>query len=187
MFTLWRKVLNWIETGDLILPVVAVSAAHYAVVLAGKDLWFIAFVIGVLVDLGHYRIIKAAIRYGGWFYVAALVMTALAFGFHLAFYGGGDWRDLMAAAAMPICIMFLAGLSVKERWATRTKDKSGSVPPVQSGTNGVPTAKRGTYEQFKMAQMARNGDGPMSVDEVVAQFGVPKRTAYNWMAKYKHN
>lgn len=187
MNTLWRKALNWIETGDLILPVVAVSAAHYAAVLNGKDLWFIAFIVGVLVDLGHYRIIKAAIRYGGWFYGAALVMTALAFGFHLAFYGGGDWRDLMAAAAMPICIMFLAGLSVKERWAMRTKDKPDAVPTLPSGTNGTPMAKRGTYEQFKTAQMARNGDGPMSVAEVMAQFNVPQRTAYNWMAKYKQN
>jgi len=33
-------------------------------------------------------------------------------------------------------------------------------------------------------QLARDGNGPMSAGEVVAQFNVPKRTAYNWLAKY---
>lgn len=63
--------------------------------------------------------------------------------------------------------------------------------PVPGGTDGnadgVPNGTRGTYEQFKTAQMARNGDGPMSADEVMATFGVPKRTAYNWLEKYQQN
>lgn len=54
--------------------------------------------------------------------------------------------------------------------------------------NGVPLAHppaRGTYEAFRTAQMARNGDGPMKASEVIAKFGVPARTAYNWLRKYE--
>jgi len=48
----------------------------------------------------------------------------------------------------------------------------------------MPMAKRGTYTEFISVQVARDGNGPMSAGEVVAQFGVPKRTAYNWISKY---
>jgi hypothetical protein len=42
---------------------------------------------------------------------------------------------------------------------------------------------RGTYREFLAMQLAQNGNGPMSASEVMAQFVVPKRTAYHWLAK----
>ena len=63
----WRAVQHWVEQGDLILPIIIISVAHYAAVLERKDFWFIAFAIGVLVDLAGYRLVKAAIKYSGWF------------------------------------------------------------------------------------------------------------------------
>lgn len=49
----------------------------------------------------------------------------------------------------------------------------------------VPITKRGTFEDFLIASAARNGKGPMKAGEVMAAFNVPKRTAYNWIAKQK--
>ena len=39
------------------------------------------------------------------------------------------------------------------------------------------TKPRGTYAQFKMAQLALNGAGPMQAAQICDTFGVPKRTA----------
>lgn len=118
----WKRVHNWIEAGDLILPLIIISIAHYAAVLERKDLWFVAFAIGVLIDLASYRLVKAAIRYGGWFWLEAIVMSAFAFAFHLEFYVSGiEWFYPMAAAAIPTCLVFLASLSVKERWEAKSR------------------------------------------------------------------
>lgn len=180
---IWNLALQYIESGDLILPVVLVSAAHYGVALTGKDFWIIAFVIGVLVDLGHYRTVKAAIKYSreridARWWIAALVMTGLAFGFHFAFYNDkGDWRELLFSIAIPLVIVILAALSVKENWAGKAA-KGIAIPATspQVATNGtdaaVPLARKLTFGNT----MA------MSVSEMV-DAGVPQRTAYRWSAK----
>lgn len=51
--------------------------------------------------------------------------------------------------------------------------------------DGEPMARQYEYADFKAANLARNGEGPMSVDDVVTKFGTPKRTAYRWVAKYE--
>lgn len=43
----------------------------------------------------------------------------------------------------------------------------------------------GTYEEFHLAQLARNGQGPMGYRDVMKTFHVPRTTAYNWLRKYK--
>ncbi len=196
---LLKSALNWIETGDLILPVVVVSAAHYAIVLSAHDFWFIAFVIGVLVDLGHYRIVKAAIRFGKWFWFAALIMTMLAFGFHLAFYGdNGDWREWMYSAAIPIVIVFLAALSVRERWAAKATsgDKHDNrrdndappaqtvAPPAQTVAPSDETLSRAErLDAIRRVNVTRNGDGPMTAEQIVAAYGVSLRQAQRDVAQ----
>lgn len=56
---------------------------------------------------------------------------------------------------------------------------------IASGTPLAQPPARGTYAAFKTAQMARNGKGPMSAGEIVTEFNVPKRTAYNWLTKFE--
>ena len=122
MFGLWKKAHAWIETGDYILPMILVSVAHYIGVLAGRDLMPVAAAIGLLVDLGHYRLVKAALKFGAWFWLAALGMTVIAFGYHFAFYSvaGADLLEAaLLAVPIPFLIITLAGLSVKERWARK--------------------------------------------------------------------
>lgn len=49
----------------------------------------------------------------------------------------------------------------------------------------VPVVTRGTYATFQVVQAERNGAGLLTASEIVSQFGVPKRTAYHWLAKYQ--
>lgn len=65
---------------------------------------------------------------------------------------------------------------------------AGVVPVAQENMPvALPVMARGTYQDFVSMQVARNGDGPMSVNEVMAQFAVPKRTAYHWLAKARND
>lgn len=61
----WLWLTDWFEHGDLVPLLVIVSAVHYAAVLRGKDDAAVAISIGMLVDLGHFRTIRAAFRYPG--------------------------------------------------------------------------------------------------------------------------
>lgn len=59
---------------------------------------------------------------------------------------------------------------------------ASGTPVAQSGT----PIERGTYGAFVAALAQRNGAGPLGVDEVMEQFGIPKRTAYRWIEKAKN-
>jgi len=189
-----NKVRQWVEGGDLILPLIVISVAHYAAVLEKKDFWFVAFAIGVLIDLASYRLVKAAIEHGGWFWVEALVMSLFAFAFHLEFYVGGvEWFYPMAAAAIPTCLIFLAHLSVVEHWERKIKKQLPVMPSVPVANDviaggkqiAMPKASRWQYAHF----VARHKAQPLNARQIVEQGGVPLRTAYNWLAKaeQEHN
>ena len=111
---------------------VLVSSVHYAVVLHGYDLWPVAVSIGLLVDIGHYRSVIVAVRYGGgrfWEVVArwvvALVMTGVSLSYHWRFYHG-DW-----ALAIPIPLL-IGALAWFERVQRRPRQTVPQVaaPPV---------------------------------------------------------
>ena len=189
-----KRFVNWIENGDLIPTIIAVSVPHYARVLAQYDFWAVAAIIGFLVDIGHYRTIKTYLRGNGWGWM--VVLTVFSVGFHMAFYvlgGAGGW-SIVLGCAIPVVIFALAFISRREKLDTKVstsvkKDESAKVVPMAQIGNAIgvpimPMAKRGTYTEFISVQVARDGNGPMSAGEVVAQFGVPKRTAYNWISKY---
>jgi len=113
MTTIWRHVVNWFENGDLVPLLIVVSAWHYIAILAGRDPWPVAIAIGLLVDLGHYRTVRAAVRYRGrpsqsaarWAVAAAMTVVALAY--HLRYYEFDWWL----AAPIPALIATLAWLS----------------------------------------------------------------------------
>lgn len=181
---IFKSFVNWMENGDLIPAIIAVSIPHYASVLSKYDFWAVAAVLGFLVDVGHYRTIKTYLRGNGAAWM--IVLTIFSTGFHIAFYalgGAGLWAAVIGCA-VPAVIFALAFISRKEKLDTKVA-KSASVPLArQESATSTPMAKRGTYPEFVAMQAARNGSGPMSASEVVETFAVPKRTAYNWLAKY---
>lgn len=126
----WQSLVNWFERGDLIPLLVLVSAVHYANILAAYDWWGVAVAIGLLVDLGHYRVIRAAVRYNGvnvWESVArwviAAVMTAVSLSYHQRFYA--DW---WLSIPLPLLIAALAWLQRVDR-AKPSETKSAAAKP----------------------------------------------------------
>lgn len=140
--TAWGWITHWFEYGDLVPLLIVVSSVHYADVLADKDQWFVAVSIGVLVDLGHFRTIRAAFRYSvpakrtkrkaNWFirwisryngqlfarWFIAAVMTCISLAYHERFY-----EDLWLSAPLPFLIAALA-------WLQRVDKNAGTKAPV---------------------------------------------------------
>ena len=190
-----HSVPHYFETGDLVPFLVVVSIAHFVGALANRDALPVAIAVGVAVDVGMYRVIKAALKHSKWWWIAATAVTIMSFGSHLEYYGV-SWQGVLFAAPLPLLIIMLAALSHQEEWSTNlargTKaarpENANGTPQPQPAQPETPTAQddkpRGTYEQFKMAQLARNGAGPMHAAHICQTFGVPRRTAYNWLARY---
>lgn len=115
MTKLWRAAVDWFENADLVPLLVLVSAVHYAAVLSGKDYWLVAVCIGLLVDLGHYRTVRSAVRYnGGWGnkltrWAIALGMTVISLNYHQRYY-----EDWWLSAPLPLLIAALAWLQQVE-------------------------------------------------------------------------
>jgi hypothetical protein len=121
--------VNWFERGDLVPLMILVSAVHYASVLQGKDALPVAVAIGLLVDLGHYRTVRSAVRYQTarpatrgrtgragaqrrtwrWQMAARLAiaagMTVVSLAYHQRYY-----QDWWLSAPLPLLIAALAWL-----------------------------------------------------------------------------
>lgn len=127
-------IVRWFESGDLIPLMVLVSAVHYAAVLRGKDGFAAAIAIGLLVDLGHYRTVRYAVRYTGvrkweicvrWF--VALIMTVVSFDYHYRYY-----QDVLLAAPLPFLIAVLAWLGSRSHNApTKTNETTTTANDTQ--------------------------------------------------------
>lgn len=121
-----RAVLNWLEHGDLVPLIILVSAWHYSVILSEHDHVIAAVSIGTLVDLGHYRWTKAAVRYPGdnWKekygrWAMVLIMSAIALNYQQRFYN--DW---WLSIPMPLLIASLAWLNQKDSKSQQKPAKS---------------------------------------------------------------
>ena len=179
MTKLWRGLVNWFENGDLLPLIIIVSVPHYGHVLASYDYWPVAAVIGALVDLGHYRTIKAFLagKGGAWM----VVMTVFSLGFHWSFYvtgGAGLWAGLFFAAAVPVVIFALSFIAKSERLSE--KAARGVAPSVKVvTTDDTPKLTGGTPDAPQLTAGA-----PLSrVDQYAADNGVSKRTAYRHLKK----
>lgn len=111
---MFQKMLDWFENGDLVPLAVVISVAHYGpVLMAHGEHWAVAWAVGVMIDLLHFRSVRYAFSSRAW--VAGLVAVAtsvMAVGYHLRFYQG-DW---LLALPIPIGIGILAWhASEKER------------------------------------------------------------------------
>lgn len=176
----FRKFTLWFETGDLIPLLILVSVPHYAFVLAKYDFWLVAAVLGLLVDIGHYRTIKSALRDKGWTWM--VILTILSFAFHCGFYalvGSGAWA-VPLGAAVPTVIFALAWISKTERIGEKLTRQVGDkvttvAPDVAPMAQKVTRATR--LNDICRVNVSRNGDGPMTAHEIVAKYGVSLRQA----------
>lgn len=114
---LWSRIVWLFEKADIIPPIIAVSVWHYAGALAEKDPLPVAVVIGVLVDIGHYRAVKTFFRRHTWSRFALMaVFTVLTGWYHFLWYD-----DVLLALGMPVLIIGLAILSIWEGWEKQGK------------------------------------------------------------------
>lgn len=114
---MWKSIVDWFEHGDLVPVLIVVSAWHYMSILNGKDPAIVALAIGLLVDLGHYRTVRAAFRYSGvsWGeriarFLFAFAMTAVSLAYHQRYYN--DW---LLSVPIPLLIAGLAWLQRVDR------------------------------------------------------------------------
>lgn len=135
---IFQRFVNWIENGDMVPLVIAVSVPHYAHVLAQFEFMPVAAVIGFLVDVGHYRTIKLYLNTGaaGWM----IVLTLFSAGFHMAFYaigGAGLFSFLLGAA--PVAVIFaLAYITRKEKLDTKLGREFGQAVGQSRRTTSTP-------------------------------------------------
>jgi len=193
---LYKSAVHYFETGDLIPFLVVVSVFHFVGALGKYDIAPVALAVGIGVDVGMYRVVKAALKFGGAWWLAAVAISIMSYGYHVEYYAAAQNAWLLALP-LPALIVLLAALSHRENYGAKlaralAQDGTANGTPVAkkaraenaTAPTGTPNVPRGTYEQFKMAQLARNGAGPMDAGTVCKTFGVPKRTAYNWLARY---
>lgn len=107
---LWHKLSNFFENGDLTPFAVAISIAHYGPVLAAHgENTFVAWLVGTVIDLIHFRTVRRLFQVRGRNRITghamiAVITTLMALGYHLRFYG----NDLLLAAPIPLGIAILA-------------------------------------------------------------------------------
>ena len=108
----WGWIVWLFEKADIIPPLVIVSGWHYAGALANRDPLPVAIVLGILIDLGHYRSVKATIANNTWRRFAVMtVLTVMTGYYHWLWY-----RDVILAVAVPVLIICLSLLSKWGGW-----------------------------------------------------------------------
>lgn len=182
-----NSIANFIENGDLIPVLIAVSVPHYATVLAQYDFWVVAAIIGFLVDIGHYRTIKTFLKGNGYGWM--IVLSVFSLGFHVAFYalGNAGWWSLVLGCAPPAVIFSLAYISKKEG-LDKKLSKSDSVTTSVTIPQSVKTPAKAkpfqSYTEYKQFVMSRNGtgshEGHVLAKELI-ELGQPQATAYVWV------
>lgn len=103
---IWHRMADWFENGDLTPLAVVISVAHYGPVLqAHGEHWLVAWIVGVVVDMLHFRTIRRAVTARKWLdFCFGVVTTGMALAYHLRFYSN-DW---LLAAPIPMAIVILA-------------------------------------------------------------------------------
>lgn len=130
----WGWIVWLFEKADIIPPLVIVSAYHYGGALVDYDLLPVAIVLGVLIDLGHYRSVKAAIKTPELPQFAVMItLTCMTGYFHWLWY-----RNIILAATVPALIICLSLLSKWGGWerqaivfAPQAKVKQAEAKPEQ--------------------------------------------------------
>lgn len=117
-FQIWGLIVWLFEKSDIIPLLVIVSTFHYAEALKDKDEWYIAIVLGVLIDVGHYRSVKSAMKHQDKSrFTVMVVLTAMTGYYHWLYYK----HDFILAAAVPVLIICLALLSKWDGWERQAR------------------------------------------------------------------
>lgn len=111
---IYHKFLDYIENGDILLPVILIAVVHYAYALSYYDFFPVAAAIGFLVDIGHYRTVKLYFEGKNPFW--AIVLTIWSFFMHWYYYhkAGAEIWAVAFAATIPLVIFALG-------WITKTQ------------------------------------------------------------------
>lgn len=112
---MWNRIVRWIEDGDLTPLAMIISVAHYGPVLVSHgEHVVVAWVVGAMMDLLHFRSVRYVFQKSGWVSgLVAAATTIMATGYHLRFYGN-DW---LLALPIPIGIGILAWHAAEKRRA----------------------------------------------------------------------
>lgn len=130
--TLWQRAADFFESGDLVPFAVVVSSVHFvtALVVYGGEAWPVAILVGVFVDMLHYRTIRYAVRgRTRTAVILAALTTIMSYVFHLLFYiDGGAFVPvyLLLAAPLPFGIFILAWQQEQARAETTQADASAA-------------------------------------------------------------
>lgn len=101
----WHKISDFFENGDLTPFAVLVSIAHYGPVLVAHDNSIVAWMVGIIIDMLHFRSVRFAVKRPSWIHTAvAFLTTLMATAYHWRFYDG-DW---LLALPIPIGIAIMA-------------------------------------------------------------------------------
>lgn len=191
--SLWQRIANFFESGDLVPFAVVVSSFHFvtALVVYGGEAWPVAVLVGVFVDMLHYRTIRYAVRGQRTRAAVALAVltTAMSYVFHLLFYvDGGEvrWVYLLLAAPLPLGIFILAWQQEQARAdATQAEDKAAQ--QIADDYNRLQEAYKKLQADYKAQQatlkawqtlndeaqaLARFNAKQMKVEEVATIIGV---------------
>lgn len=179
--SIWHAAVNWFEHGDLVPLIVIVSAVHYSSMLQAHDVFLVATAIGLMVDLGHYRTVRAAVRYNGrqtrtqalrW--VVAAFMTSVSIAYQQRFYG-----DLWLSLPLPLLIVSLAWLQETDKSLGRKPKRSDIVSetPVKVAETIVKSAKPVSDIETIVSDKS-NGYASLTIDEIMERDGVSRSTAY---------
>jgi hypothetical protein len=138
---LWGFVVWLVEEADIVPFLVIVSAWHYAGALAkgNKDNAIVAVVLGVLIDLGHYRSVRTYFKHIDWKrFVVMAVLTCITGYYHWLWYS-----DVILAATMPAIIICLGLLSHWGKWERQGKNTE---PPPQAANVATQVPQAATHK-----------------------------------------
>lgn len=173
MKLIWNWIVWLFEKADIIPPVIAVSVWHYAGALSGKDPLPVAIVLGLLIDIGHYRSVKVYFKkHTIGRFVLMLVLTTLTGWYHYLWY-----KEILLALGMPTLIISLAILSTWEGW----ERQAGKVGKEEKQSGKLPEiAASNRYDWRTLPEEDRQLVAGMVTSEIMRKYGIPDRTARNW-------
>lgn len=177
MKAIWSWIVWVFEKADIIPPIIAVSVWHYAGALAHKDPIPVAIILGGLIDIGHYRSVKAYFKKNtiGRFALMA-VFTALTGWYHYLWY-----QNILLAAGMPVLIIGLAILSTWEGWEKQAGKVGSENRKVAGNFLSEGSGPKSSRQDWRnLPQEDRLLVASMKTTDIMDKYGIPERTARNW-------
>ena len=158
MDRLTKPIISWMHNGDLVPVVVIISVYHYHGVLALHDPWWVAFPVALAVDLTHYRTVKRAVKRNGWWWLAAVLTTALVGVLQWIFYAqtAVSWQSFVYASIVPLVIVLMAWLAESDVQEKIT-EWQGVIKRLQTQNNDLQADNKQLQSTIKRLQ-TRNND-----------------------------